>query len=388
MTAQIPFQRRPGRAGVSFEAVAAAADSLLREGTNPTTDKVLARLPSGSTGKVCEHMRQWWASRQPSVHANLPEYTIDDAVVGAIRREIQTKVEAVTAEYKRRTEEAEKDREAVVHESHQVSEELDQLQRQHETLKAELAERQGALAELRTRLDKSEEHEGSLRNEIERIRLEAAADRNRIAHAAMAETLISDLNSRLAASEARRNESEANLAAAMMQNAKIQDTLNVLTAQLDGVLAYPRPSTPTSEANLHVGRSTVTPAAQVEVTQTGGNEVASNPANTKAAKTIPPMRRPASSKDSRSASAAATVLKATAALIRARGPMAISEIRTELSKGDTPRCDGKALRSLSAILSKSRSVTYSHIDGRWRLNENESKHGPGNGQSAPSTGED
>jgi hypothetical protein len=74
-------------------------------------------------------------------------------------------------------------------------------------------------------------------------------------------------------------------------------------------------------------------------------------------------------REGQQASAAAIVLDATKETIRTRGPLAISEIRAELSKGSAPRCSGKTLRSLSAILSKARSVSYSRTDGLWRLND-------------------
>lgn len=378
MSTQIFPKRKPGRIGVQYEAVAAAADSLLHEGINPTTEKVLARLPSGSQTKVCEHMRQWWAARESGTSANLPEYKIDDAVLEALRREIHAKVEGATAEHKRHAEEAKQDREAVVRESRQVAEELEQAQLQNESLMAELATRQGALSELRARLDKAEEHEHALRNEIERIGLEAAADRNRIAHAAMAEKLISDLNLRLSASETRRTESEARLAEAMAQNGKIQELLNMLTAQFNRLLTHPLTSTSTGEANGHHSASDVVAFKKlaegvIDVGQPHGKsestELVPDPASEDPAKRGRGMRVATARKGRKQVSAAAAVLDATKEMIRIRGPLAISEIRTELSKGSTPRCSGKTLRSLSAILSKARSVSYSRTDGLWRLND-------------------
>lgn len=348
-----PLRRKPGPRGVQYDEVAAVADALVREGLDPTTDRVMARLAHGSTAKVCAHMRQWTATRQATASSDDLDIKIDDAVLRAVRTEIHRKVEEVTADCRRRAEEAEKDREAIIQESAGLSQQLEQSQSQCEALVQELAQREGAVTALRDRLDKAEDHERILRNEIERLALEAAADRSNVAQTAMAERLITDLNTRLTDSEHRRAASEARLAEAMAQNAKTQELLTTLTTQLNGLV------TAASESRASNALLAKEPAA---ARSAAGKNETKHDGNGAMPKGMNASRRPSSP-----ISKTGAIIEATTALLRARGPLAIREIRDALAEGNATLVRGKTINNLSATLSKAKGLAFNRDAGAWQL---------------------
>jgi myosin heavy subunit len=353
MTEPTTLRRKPGPRGVQYDEVAAVADALVREGLDPTTDRVMARLAHGSTGKVCAHMRQWTAARQASASSDVLDIKIDDAVLRAVRTEIHRKVEEVTADCTRRAEEAEKDREAIIHESAGLSQQPEQSQSQIEALVGELAQGEGALTELRDRLDKTEHHERVLRNEIERLALEAAADRSGVAQTAMAERLIADLNTRLTDSDHRRVESEARCAEAMAQNANIQELLTTLTTQLNGLVTAPSQS---RAANAQLAKETAVahPVPGKNEMKNDGNGTTPKGVN------IP-------SRGHKPISKTAAIIDATTDLLRARGPLPIREIRNALVGGNATLVRGKTINNLSATLSKAKGLAFNRDAGSWQL---------------------
>jgi len=273
-------------------------------------------------------MRQWWETQYKVGSQTEADYKIDDAVLQALTRAMQANVHAATIECKQRMDEAEKDRQAVIRENHLLVEELEQSQAQTTNLAAQLAERQGAMSELRERLDVADSLSRTLRDEIARLGVELSSARDRASRAEMSEKAKAEVNAMFSDSERQRAESEARLAEALKQNDAIQHCLSELTARLNSLI----------------------PAAQSTGEATRGRENLGE-------STAP--RRP------KRVSAAAAVVEETCELIRQNGPMAVGAIRSELVRGGTHTA--RTLESLAAILSKNKRVRYSRAEGRWFL---------------------
>ncbi len=85
--------------GVSYDQVAAVADSLVAEGVNPSIRKVMERLKTGSGTTIHRHMTRWRNERQTpvAVTSDLPV-----AVCSAIHAEIERAKAEVRAEFENR----------------------------------------------------------------------------------------------------------------------------------------------------------------------------------------------------------------------------------------------------------------------------------------------
>jgi len=79
---------------ITFEQVAAAADSIKAQGGKPTSRAVREVLGSGSMATVCKFMQQWQGGQ---VRQNqVVDDTLDMAIVRAISNQIATKVQEAT----------------------------------------------------------------------------------------------------------------------------------------------------------------------------------------------------------------------------------------------------------------------------------------------------
>jgi len=79
---------------ITFEQVAAAADSIKAQGSKPTSRAVREVLGSGSMATVCKFMQQWQGGQ---VHqSQVADDTLDMAIVRAISNQIAIKVQEAT----------------------------------------------------------------------------------------------------------------------------------------------------------------------------------------------------------------------------------------------------------------------------------------------------
>jgi chromosome segregation ATPase len=89
---------------VTFETVAAAAEALQQAGNRPSVRALIAALGGGSPNSVLKHLREWQAGR-PLVKPSDAE--IDDAILAAIRKQIDRSAQAGAAVAEARAAEAE-----------------------------------------------------------------------------------------------------------------------------------------------------------------------------------------------------------------------------------------------------------------------------------------
>lgn len=126
---------KPGRQGVSFEAVAGAADKILLEGGTPTLRGIRERLGVGSLGTIQAHLKAWKDGRAPAAtpaSLALPE-GLQAALLGEIERQVRQGKTGLEAE-------------------------LAEIRRERDELAEENARLEGVIADLREGLDSVKEH--------------------------------------------------------------------------------------------------------------------------------------------------------------------------------------------------------------------------------------
>lgn len=126
---------KPGRQGVSFEAVAAVAEKIAAEGGTPTLRGIRERLGVGSLGTIQAHLKAWKDGRAPATtpaDVRLPE-GLQAALLTEIDRQVRQGKAGLEAN-------------------------LAEVRRERDELAEENARLEGVIAELREELDSVKEH--------------------------------------------------------------------------------------------------------------------------------------------------------------------------------------------------------------------------------------
>lgn len=192
------------RPGVSYHDVAQAAETLRAQGRNPTVDRVLAVLGTGSKSTLAPLLKQWKAQpgRGTEIAAGLPE-----AVVSAVKDlhdQLQQRAEHTVAQareefqgqaadLKGQLRQAEAGIDALQADSKALQERIQGLEKENADLKGDLeqvrleaATRGAELGEVRVRLDETQarlEEQGrdlrQVRGHFEHYQEQMAEDRQR-----------------------------------------------------------------------------------------------------------------------------------------------------------------------------------------------------------------
>lgn len=185
---------------ITFEQVAAAADSIKAEGRKPTSRAVREVLGVGSMATVLKFMQQWQGGQARQSQAI--DDTIDPGIVRAISGQIAAKVQEATAEATARLADLQAETDLLIAENERQSTELEEAaqnsamltkqvsastgriqQLEAEVLKqtAELAQERAAAEAARVALAKAElrlESVPRIEAELVAVRAELATERN------------------------------------------------------------------------------------------------------------------------------------------------------------------------------------------------------------------
>jgi colicin import membrane protein len=236
------------RLGITFEQVAAAADAIIGEGSQPTIDAVRKRIGTGSPNTVHKHLTAWRAAR-PQATVAAPELpaSLTAAIAAEIERaaasaraEVESKLvqsQAEAAELADAGESLETERDELLEQVAELTTERDTLagkaDQQAADIKAQTErierEQQAAeaarvdLAKAQLKIESSAERLGEQTAEIERLRatldLESKA---RIAAEQQAAVLLAKLESMTD----RATKAEARTELAEKQNQQSAQELN------------------------------------------------------------------------------------------------------------------------------------------------------------------
>jgi prefoldin subunit 5 len=200
------------RTGVTREQVFETAEALLREGQNPTVVAVRTRLGGGSPNTITPLLAEWKALNETQQAQAMPappepvqtvmrqvwgtawlqaqaQLEGEREALGAARKEIAKEREAMLAEIARMDSEMERARERI----RQGAEALDAERQAHERTRSEAREDR-AIAEERLQANQRQERELQLlRNQVEKLRIEAATLTERAAHVEELRALVKTL---------------------------------------------------------------------------------------------------------------------------------------------------------------------------------------------------
>lgn len=196
----------PRKPLVTFESVAAAAESLTAGGQRPSVRSIIAVLGGGSPNAVLPQLQAWKAAR-PSVKAD--EVTIDPRISAIMAEQITATVLNATRAAEARASDLEADAEAVAEAGRQAEARVEELTNELTRVKTENQQLTG-------RLD-------ALTHEIEQLKKESAA--------AIAESRADAQREREAAELARQALARAELRLESMPALETQ--LTELRAQLE-----------------------------------------------------------------------------------------------------------------------------------------------------------
>lgn len=158
---------KPSHNGLTYDAVAAAAETLTAEGMNPTLRGIRERLGTGSLGTIQQHFQSWKGLNAPSAAtkaAGLPE-----ALQRSLTAEIERQRAEASAERLGQLKDAEVTIETLSEENTRLALELDQLKAmlaesrtEADQAKAQLQQLTNQLAEARTELNGKHQEIGRL----------------------------------------------------------------------------------------------------------------------------------------------------------------------------------------------------------------------------------
>jgi chromosome segregation ATPase len=138
---------KPGRQGVSYEQVAAAATALLAEDRRPSLRAVRERVGSGSMATIQRHLATFEAQR-PRTHA--AEIELSPSIRREIEGEIQRHLAESTSDLREQLVDVVGARDALAEEGEAQATTLAELEQQFATVQATATEQAARLGELRT----------------------------------------------------------------------------------------------------------------------------------------------------------------------------------------------------------------------------------------------
>lgn len=169
---------------VSFESVAAAAESLDCEGQRPTVRAVIALLGGGSPNTVVTHLNAWKAAR-PAVKAS--DVTLDPRIVSILAEQITSAVMDATRAANLRAADMEADAQAVAEAGRIAELRADELADELTSLQNENQQQAGKLDALTSEIEQVKKETSSAvaeaRTDANREREAAEAARQALARA-------------------------------------------------------------------------------------------------------------------------------------------------------------------------------------------------------------
>ena len=135
----------PGRQGVTYEQVAAAANALLSAGERATIRAVRARLGGGSPNTIQRHLERWSQDRAPAVQTTA---TLPFEIQRLILAEMGRGVAAARAELEQQLADARANNEELARESEEQGKDLESVRAVLADVQSELQKSAGAIEQL------------------------------------------------------------------------------------------------------------------------------------------------------------------------------------------------------------------------------------------------
>ncbi len=153
--------------GISFEQVAAVAETLTAAGVRPSLRGIRERLGTGSLATIQRHLAAWNHGRRELVTAQL---SLGSEIQRAILLEIERQVAEARSKLEEELGNVKSDRDALMEEGEKMNDRMAALSSQTDELTASLQHQAGTIEQLRLELDKARESAVQERDAAERIR--------------------------------------------------------------------------------------------------------------------------------------------------------------------------------------------------------------------------
>lgn len=210
---------------VTFESVAAAAESLAAAGQRPSVRAVQGVLGGGSPNAVLPHLQAWKAAR-PAVKA--ADVTIDPRIAAILAEQISTAVVDATRAAEARAADLEADSEAVAEAGRQAEAHVEELTAELARVQNENQQLTGRVAALTDEVDQVKQDAaaaiGEARADAQREREAAEQARQALARAELRleglpalEAQVRELREQLEAEHRARNDAEKAAAVAVAE---------------------------------------------------------------------------------------------------------------------------------------------------------------------------
>jgi uncharacterized coiled-coil protein SlyX len=196
------MRNSPGRTGVSYEDVAAAAEAFVAAGDRPTLRKVRDKLGTGSLGTIQKHLSTWQASRVP---VEIPRVALSAGLTEALLDEIARHLQAAKEESSLELGEARAARDELAEE----------LERKVGQLESTVASQEGTIAQLRA-------DAAAMAKRIAQVTRELGRAELKLEQVGPLKDTVVDLQGRLQAEQQARQAAEHQ--AALLTQASAQQT--------------------------------------------------------------------------------------------------------------------------------------------------------------------
>lgn len=216
----------PGRAGVPYETVVAAAEAIVAIGGRATLRKIRDSLGTGSLGTIQKHLTKWQESHRPAAVNDVdlsPE--LRRAILGEMNREVAIARSETNAELA----DAKGARDELAEEVEHKLSEIEQLTAQVAELENSVATQGGTIDELRAGAATGVERERVLADRTETLARDLARAEVRLEQMPALEKTVADIRVQLDVERKHRNTAEleaAGLAATIATQNKVIDELH------------------------------------------------------------------------------------------------------------------------------------------------------------------
>ena len=137
---------QPGRLGISYEQVAAAADAIIHRAERPTLKAIREQLGTGSFGTIQKHLGQWQASKREVATAAI---TMPTDIQRLIIQEIEKQVMATRRTLEEEISGLRLDRDTLADENQRLSDHAEAMQKDVDESRLQLSHQAGRSEQLR-----------------------------------------------------------------------------------------------------------------------------------------------------------------------------------------------------------------------------------------------
>lgn len=199
------MEQTAGRTGITFEQVAAVADTIAARGDRPTLRGVRAELGSGSMGTIQKHLAAWQGQRRQIVTSAA---TLPTEIQRVILSEIEREVDAARAELEAELAAIKGDRDTLADDNEAQAEQIEQQSARLDEIEATSQQQAGRITQLEADLATAWQATERERGIAEQARQALAKAELRLEALPKVEAEVERLRAALEASQARATTAE------------------------------------------------------------------------------------------------------------------------------------------------------------------------------------